>query len=59
MTQGWFTLVVGILLLLWGGGVLLKERLLAWCTKKQSAKLLGIVNVVVGAFLIYIAAVLL
>ena len=57
MTQGWLTLIVGLLVLVWGGVVLLKPRFLSWATKEQSVKIRAITDVIVGAFLIYVAIV--
>lgn len=57
MTQGWLTFVIGLLVLIWGGAVLLKPRFLSWATKEQTAKIRALTDVIIGAFLIYAAIV--
>ena len=58
MTQGWLTLIVGLVILIWGGVVIFRPQFLNWASKESSAKLRAITDVIVGAFLIYIAIVL-
>lgn len=53
MSPQWFIIVFGIVLILYGGGVLFKDRLLEWARKKDSVKLVAIASVIVGAFMIY------
>ena len=48
-----FTLLVGLLVLVWGGGTVVNDRWLAW--SRKSIKYIALGNVIIGAFLIYIA----
>jgi len=56
MTNGVFTLFVGLAVLMWGGGMVMKDKWLAW--SKKSLKLIALLSVIMGAFLSYIAIVL-
>ena len=56
MTNGVFTLLVGLAVLIWGGGTVINDKWLNW--SRKSLKLIALVNVIIGAFLIYIAVVL-
>ena len=53
MTNAVFTLLVGLLVLVWGGGTVINDKWLAW--SKKSIKIVALVNVIIGAFLVYIA----
>jgi uncharacterized membrane protein len=59
MSLGWFVFIIGFALVLYGGGVLLKDRLLEWAQKMSSVKLVALVCIILGAFMIYTAAFLL
>ena len=56
MTNGLFTLLAGLLVLVWGGGTVVNDKWLAW--SRKSIKLVALASVIIGAFLIYIAIVL-
>lgn len=53
MTNAWFTLIVGLIVCIWGGAALFREKILAW--SKASIKLIALVGVIFGAYLIYVA----
>ena len=53
MTNGVFTLLAGLLVLVWGGGTVVNDKWLAW--SRKSIKLVALANVIIGAFLVYIA----
>ena len=55
MTQLWLTFIVGIIILIWGAAVLLHVKFLRLARKKKSAKVRAISDVIIGAFLIYVA----
>jgi len=56
VTNGLFTLLAGLLVLVWGGGTVVNDKWLAW--SRKSIKLVALASVIIGAFLIYIAIVL-
>ena len=57
MTQAWLTLIIGLLVLIWGALVILRPQFLNWASKESSAKIRAITDVILGALLIYIAIV--
>lgn len=59
MSSGWFWFIIGLLLIFYGGGVLLNHKILAWVRKVSSVKLLAILCIILGAFAIYTAVVIL
>ena len=53
MANWLFTLLVGLAVLVWGGGTVINDKWLAW--SKKSLKLIALVSVIIGAFLVYIS----
>ena len=48
-----FTLLAGLAVLVWGGGTVVNDKWLVW--SRNNIKYIALGNVIIGAFLIYIA----
>ena len=57
MNIAWISLIIGILVCIWGAGVLLTKELMNW--SKRSVRFLALVDVLIGAFMISFAIILL
>ncbi len=53
MAEGVIALLVGLLVLVWGGGTVVNDRWLAW--SRNNIKYVALGNVIIGAFIVYLA----